>query len=584
MTQATESARVIVAIDFGTSRSGFAYAFTVDRKIIAPSDWPGQALGYPKTATELVYGPDRQLIAWGYSAAQRRAELERRQQAQGHHFFRDLRGELRSAEVTTRRGPVLKRSGGRFAVVDLIGDALRPLKELAWKLIEESTAGQVREDEVIWCLATPVDQTPGEDELMRRAALQAGLLPSRRAADARRFLRVPEPEAIAVYCQEKDHHTLAAGSRFLLVDAGATVRVSAYQVVAGGGLRGVGPGRRASASAPGSTRIDHAFLDRFLARKLTAEVLETYRREEPRDFVEMMADWERIKCSFDPKASFGARRLPFRPPLFRLLSQRFPAIREQLAAQGHEDGIYVESRDLRAIFAPVLDEIVERIRTRLERMGSRDCDFLYLVGGLAASPLVRRRIRREFSSRVGKIVAPPVPGAAVMEGAVSFALEPTVVRTRRSRLSYGCGSEIPFDPERDPEDRKLWVHDLGDWYCGDRFTTFVQAGDEIAVGRRITRVLSPMTRAQQEIYVDFYASGKRNVRYLDEDGVEKIGEFRVKLPEAEEVNREVEVSMVFLENTIEVEAIDRSSGKKTRTNLRLASTFSPERLGGMDDG
>ncbi|MCP4654922.1 MAG: chaperone protein [bacterium] len=576
MTQATESARVIVAIDFGTSRSGFAYAFTADRKIVAPSAWTGQAIGYPKTANELVYGPDRRVVAWGHPAAQILAELQRRQQAQGYHLFRELRGELRSSDVKTRRGPALERPGGRFAVVDLVGDALRLLKELAWKRIEESTAGQVSEDEVIWCLTAPAGWIYKHEQLVRRAALNAGLLSSRRAADAGRFLLVPEPKAAAVYCQEKDHHTLTPGTRFIVVDAGATVSVTSHQVMEDGDLRGVAHGR---GTAPGSIRIDQAFLDRFLAQKLTAEVLEAYRREEPRDFVEMMADWERIKCSFDPKASLGARRLPFRPPLFRLL-QRFPAVREKLTAQGHEDGIYVEPRDLRTVFAPVLDEIVEKTRTRLEMVGSRRCDFLYLVGGLAASPLLRRRIRREFGSWVGKIVAPPAPGAAVMEGAVSFGLEPSVVRTRRSRLSYGCGSETAFDPERDPENRKLWVHDLGEWYCGNRFTAFVKAGDEIVVGRRVTRVFSPMTRAQQEIYVDFYASGKRDVRYLDEDGVEKVGEFSVKMPDSLEVNREVEVSMVFRENTIKVEAIDRSSGKKTRTSLRLAPTFSPERLGG----
>ncbi len=576
MTTTAKPARVIVAIDFGTSRSGFAYAFTADRKIIAPSDWPGQAIGYPKTANELVYGPDRRLVAWGHPAARQLAELRRRQQAQGYHLFRELRNKLRSADLSSSRGPVLSRSGGRFAVVDLVADALLLLKEHAWKRIEESVAGQVSEDEVIWCLAAPVNWTSREQQLMRRAALKAGLLASRRAADARRFLLVPESEAAAVYCQEKGHHSLAPGTCFLLVDAGAMVSITSHQVKASGELRGVGHGRP---RVPGGIRIDHDFLERFLAQKLTADVLDAYRREEPRDFVEMMGDWERIKCSLDPKASLGARRLPFRPPLFRLLHQRFPAVRERLAAQGHEDGIYVEPRDLRAIFAPALDEIVDKIQKRLEQMGSRECAFLYLVGGLAASPLVQRRIRREFGSWVGEIVSPPVPGAAVMEGAVSLGLERSVVRIRRSRLSYGCGCETAFDPERDPENRKLWVRDLGEWYCGDRFTAFVKAGDEITVGQRITRVFSPMTRAQQEIYVDFHASGKRDVRYLDEDGVEKIGEIRVKLLRPSEVDRYVDVSMIFHEKSIAVEAIDHASGKRTRSTLQLAPTFSPERLG-----
>jgi hypothetical protein len=57
--------RLIVAIDFGTSRSGYAWAWQHDPKVIGRADWPGLKFKYPKTPTHLLYSPDGTLEKWG---------------------------------------------------------------------------------------------------------------------------------------------------------------------------------------------------------------------------------------------------------------------------------------------------------------------------------------------------------------------------------------------------------------------------------------------------------------------------------------------------------------------------------------
>lgn len=570
---ASESTRVIVAIDFGTSRSGFAYAFMVDRKVIGWTDWPGQTMAYPKTLTQILYGPGREVVAWGFPAAQRWAELRRSRAADQYRMFRYFKMELHEAGEHGERGPVLHRAGEEFAVVDLVADYLREIKGMAWTKIGDATGGHLRQEEVVWCLTVPAIWHDAEKGLMRTAAQEAGLIGTAEA-DAERLLLVLEPEAAAVHCQEKDGHALPTGTRFMIVDCGGgTVDISSHELAAGHGMREVAPG---TGGALGSRYVDQVFLERFLAEKISPEVLATFRNEEPLDFFEMVGDWERLKCNFDPDTTLGPSFLPFRPSLFRLLFQRFPKVYSKLEEEGNEDGISIQPAEMEAIFAPILGQIVAKVREELDRMAPQGCDVMYLVGGFSSSPLLVERLRAEFSGEIERIVVPPTPGAAVVEGAVSFGLDPSLIRSRRSRLTYGCELEYRFEPGVDPEFRKVWLPDIGEYACG-RFNAFVKAGDVVEPDSRVSHVFLPVAKDQTEVILDFYATRKREVRYVDEPGVERIGSLRIEMPDLSGgVDREVKVTMNFGKTEIEVRAVDRTSGRKCRTTLSFTGTFAAE--------
>ena len=160
MTHGLKSTRVVAAIDFGTSRSGFAYSFTVDKKVIGWTDWPGQSTAYPKTLTQLLYGPDHDMIAWGHLAPQRLAELRREANPRDYQLCRNFKMDLHRESRRTNHGPPATGRG----VVDLISDYLRVMKDLAWEVFSESTAGHLRQDEVLWCLTVPAIWTDVEKQ------------------------------------------------------------------------------------------------------------------------------------------------------------------------------------------------------------------------------------------------------------------------------------------------------------------------------------------------------------------------------------------------------------------------------------
>ena len=93
----------VVAIDFGTSFSGFAFAFNHkegETGIHMNKDW-GADQGYstPKTPTCLLLNPDKSFNSFGYEAQDRFAELDD-DQSQEYYYFEQFKMILHNNEVS----------------------------------------------------------------------------------------------------------------------------------------------------------------------------------------------------------------------------------------------------------------------------------------------------------------------------------------------------------------------------------------------------------------------------------------------------------------------------------------------------
>ena len=85
-----------------------------------------------------------------------------------------------------------------------------------------------------------------------------------------------------------------------------------------------------------------------------------------------------------------------------------------------------------------LFEVAGRLAKALSQAGIE----YRVVGGFAASPLLKRRLEKEFGSRVHKLVVPNNPGAAVVVGAAQYGLGPSLISRRRVRSDVAMTGEI----------------------------------------------------------------------------------------------------------------------------------------------
>jgi len=566
------SIKVVVGIDFGTSRSGYAYAFIDDKKIIPRLQWFGQTVPYVKTLTQILYSPDLQEKWWGHEAKTVFFEKRKTDEAKQYHFFEKFKMSLRESEDRTSEGPqIISSAGKKFLAVDVIADYLRFLKDFAWKDITKVTSGYLKEEEIRWCLTVPAIWTDADKQLMRRAAQKAGIIGTSEE-DAERLILALEPEAAAMYCQEKEQHELKEGNRFMVVDSGGgTVDITVHEVLAGKKLKEVVTG---TGGAYGSTYVDKYFVEEFLANKLTSKVIESYHKEEPIDFLSMMDEWERAKCNFDPTKD---RYFPISIKLYNVL-KNYPDVLDKLADEqdGEDESIYISSETMKQIFKSTLDGLVQKVHEQFEKLGSKKCDIMYLVGGFSTSPLLQERIRQEFEDKVTKIVIPSIPGAAIVEGSVAFGIDPSI-RSRVSRLTYGANSCYPFEKGKDPLDKRFWSEEHNEHYCHDRFDVFIESGDEVDIDEKVTKIYVPMSKQQKSLPFTFYATKKPHPRYIDEQGATKIGELTIERSDTSSgLDWQISVTMYFGRTEIKVEATDVKTGKTEKTSLRFSSTYSSE--------
>jgi hypothetical protein len=250
---------------------------------------------------------------------------------------------------------------------------------------------------------------------------------------------------------------------------------------------------------------------------------------------------------------------------------------ERLAAQvgGTQHRIVVTPQEVKRLFDKVVDTIIELVGEQLDEIrkqdGPRDTpERILLVGGLSGSEYLQERLLQTIDGPVTLLV-PPNPAAAVLFGAVLYGCDPPVIQSRRARFTYGHKIARPFEPGRDPADKRL-IDPKGQVLCKDRFHVFVANGDTIEADQREIQVLRPLRPDQSRVKLNFYRTLKRGPRYIDEEGSEQIGSLTVELDSAMRLplhERRVEVEVRFGDTDISASARNVHTQQRVQTNLRF---------------
>ena len=572
-TMSSQSTSVVIAIDFGTSRSGYAYAFRADQQIVRNTNWANQPVPYPKTLTQLLY-QDSEAVAWGWSARRALEEMREAFDIKKYYLFESFKMALCGG---ANQIPSIINNGKSFSVVQLVADYLRKLKEVVLKQMNHETGGYVNNEDILWCLTVPAIWTEPEKRLMRQAAQQAGLI-SESEFDQQRLLLVLEPEAAAIYCQQKetDRSLLFPGSRLMVVDCGGgTVDITAHEVTQDYEFREIVKG---SGGPYGSIYIDRQF-KQYLEAKFSSYVLDQFKLEKPLGYIEILDTWEQIKCQYNPQDSQQVTLFRMSASFYKFLLQKYPDRLEQLAEEqgGDDQRIHINQQFMTAFFAPALEGILHEVNAQFQRLGDRGCDFMYLVGGFSNSPLLQQCLEAEFSSKVKqKIIKPQrqdAPGAAIVEGAVLYGLNPdTWIRERCSRMTYGYEVRQPFEEGIDPEHKRV-KSEKKISYCDGRFFSFIHAGDSIGVSQSIDQIVFPFLSTDKEVSLRFYAAKNQQIRYVDEEDVEYLGKMEIKIPEAKnQEKRKINISVYFGRTEIEVKAKELITNQEYKTTLQFLDT------------
>jgi len=596
--------QVVAAIDFGTHGTGWAWA-TVDainedpgRRIVnLKGDHKGARVTTPKNLSALYFEKGA-VVARGFEARRRWArsrslgeggvDLEGRGDVGYAYAFKMmLKPDVYGGSVPRGEGAV--RLDSPADARRLIVEYLRAVYEEA---IDDIRKRDYRPEHIRWCLTVPAIWDDADKQLMRKAAVEAGL-----PDDENRLLLAIEPEAAALYCAIKNTHVLGADderelltltgdirgvSRFMVVDCGGgTIDITAYKVTRAPD----GSARLSEIGQPdggkfGSEYTNAALVDDFLASRLGAGVIAKAKKDLPGDLLDLQDQWEGEKANFAVEIEDGKPQIVepllfnIRGTLWGLISE--PVRRSLAADYGDDFGLRVPAEEVQKILDGVVDPMLDVIRRQLRTIAEKDGppdgpELLILVGGFSRSEYLQARIEAEFGTQTRLLLAED-PGVAVLEGAVHYCYNPSVIRARTAKYTVGYQMAMPFRHGTDPVESQVADED-GELYCGTRFERLVAKGKSVEVDftRRIP--IAPLTRAQPSLAAKFYATPDEDYPdWVDDSTSKLLGTVEVDLRESigrPTEERGVELYLYFGNTETRARAVNPRTGKEVETTFEI---------------
>lgn len=360
---------------------------------------------------------------------------------------------------------------------------------------------------------------------------------------------------------------LRSGTRYMVADCGGgTIDLTVHELEEGGWLKEL---YRASGGPWGSTGIDQQF-ELLLGDIFGRNFIIYYKNKCPVGWMELMCGFEAKK-----KSANTTKCVPVNISLpFSFIDQfkKFTHRSVEQAIQAHncsdiswssQGMLRLHTHALLALFNPPITTIIQDIIAILQKPELIGIKFLFIVGGFAESQVLQERIQKALLSEITippRLIVPQETSLTTLRGAVMFGLQPTIVRVRRSALTYGVGILNKFVPGIHPEDKKIYKG--GEAWCSDIFDTYVFVDQPIGHGDTVTRSYTPAKSNLQETVITICASDKEFVQYVTDVGVKKVAELKLQMPGSTKGKpRELQLTMMFGDTEISVQAVDRASGQ-----------------------
>lgn len=189
------------------------------------------------------------------------------------------------------------------------------------------------------------------------------------------------------------------------------------------------------------------------------------------------------------------------------LSRSLQDLAKSLMAAGRHDEVVTFNKSSGLLKIPTAkmeqfmklttDNILKYIRDLQRTLSTQNAtiDVIYLVGGFGGCQYIYEKFHKSFGGQC-RIIVPPFPEHAIVEGAVLFRRNPTIVRSRRADATYGKSVVRRFDSR---------IHDpryKDGEYCKHLFQTIVSVGEVVDPNYVFVTTSHPLDPEQDKIHFE----------------------------------------------------------------------------------
>lgn len=576
---------LVVAVDFGTTYSGYAFQFRHEYSakdpcvITAPQSWSDgtkQVLSL-KTPTALLLNNDLEIDSFGYEAERKYSNLCEENKHADWYFYRRFKMKLQNRGGLTRTASLEDESLKLLPAVEIFAHAIQCLKmKLFEQLDKDKTV--LSPDDILWVLTVPAIWDDSAKDFMRKAALTAGIKNDN--------LRIAlEPEAASLYCQylpvnrfttgraESQSSLASPGTVYMVVDlGGGTADITVHEKLEDGNLREV---HRACGGPWGGTAVDTNFTDMLgtiIGTNAMTYWMNTYRA----DFQDLMKEFEITKRNIELESEKAVNiKLPFtmfetvKEPKFKGVEFKKALADSKYAKQIKVIGDKIKmSADLaRSLIENVADEIIKQMEECFrDVITQHNLSLILMVGGFSESPYIQERVKERFEGQNNvRVLIPQEAGLAVLKGAVVFGRQPASISSRILRYTYGAeitpewNSEI-YDAKHRSDDGKR---------CNNVFQPFAYMDHAMEMGKKIEKTYNTIEPMQNAVYLKIFCSDKFDTKYTTESGCMLLGTLSITLKSPKKENQEIKVIYEFGNTELKVSGKEVLSGEMCETVLQM---------------
>ncbi|TVY30987.1 Heat shock 70 kDa protein [Lachnellula hyalina] len=455
--------KLVIGLDFGTTFSGIAYAFSNERKpdLVSIMDWPGlEGNKQPKVPTVICYDEaDKTKFTWG-------GMKHPREVVPGIKLLLDpdQPGPLYLPESSAKSD---LKSLGKPAV-DVAADFIGAMYKHAISRIESKVPSDYLEMcQKQFVLSVPAVWSDKAKNKTLQAAKRAGIHP---------ISLIKEPEAAAMYTLHglKDK-MLAVGDAFVICDAGGgTVDLISYEITALSPkleLKKLVPGK---GGMVGSLGLNKRFEQSV--KELVGED-QYYHLQKTTGFAQATPQFDRsIKTAFRGSAEED-------------YFVNFPMAKLKNDPVNNLEANFwnIKGDDAKKIFDPLINDIERLVEEQVnlvtvKRMSeghpkATEVKAIFLVGGFGSSEYLKARLQGLHKNI--QIIQPHDAWSAIVKGAVLSQLpqEASVVSTQSLR-HYGVSAMCEFDPKNDEDHLRVFSAPEGIDRV-ERMTWYIHKGEDL---------------------------------------------------------------------------------------------------------
>ena len=568
----------VIAIDFGTGESGYAIVANSSEsnkkpiiEVYNPCDDNDQ-----KTPTAILFDNNKNFLDFGSNAIRKYAEIV--DNGNTALLFQNYKISLYHMQSEAN-----SMDGRSMPLITVISETLKYISNCALNKLNEQLGETLHKEKIRWVLTVPALWNEEHKLFMRKAAVKAGIISEENSFN---LLLCLEPEGASIQVREDSEESLKKKMNkndiIVVLDCGGgTVDITINKLLCEPDEKFLSNEVLSSTGGCewGSKYVDinfENFLKEFLGEKLFA----VYQKNASMR-IDILDVFELLKKKFNPEKVKNSRlQLSYfgdnlTPDILKNLINNYNTLHPQYkVSKKGSSGIDLSNDLMISFFEPLIKKIIDKVKELLEETKKKVGyypKFIFLVGGFGESPYLRQTIKKEFESEELIILIPKRPLVSVVRGACMFGLNPFSIASRIAKKTYGISTLGIFDEKKHPQNKKVMID--GETFCENLFDAFVLKDDSVSVNQEITKTYCPVRGAQTIMKIILYYTDKRNVSYIDEEGVKKFGELIVNIGEKNQGIQEklVTVSFLFGNTQIYIIARNKNTGDVKKCEFKFDS-------------